>query len=491
MRASRGTRTLTRSAMTIPRPFPPSRPSRGRPAFAIPRPVAWLLAAGLGGTIASAEPAGPPATAANDQRIALRDSTTIEAFTLSNGLRVVTRHVPLSGAIAITIAFDRGERDDPENRAGLARLLGKLRYFAATDIELARTREHMQRTRPAGWDLQVATRTTRMSEVATLGQFPGIVHQMAARLRGVRVDEAVLRSTIASVREDLAACYGDSVPLAVVFRTRALAEGLDEEAVRRRASGAGIEGIRLREVQELLARQGTRQAVLSLAGDMKAFPMRRLLENEFGSIPASAPLPPPEPRRLVSAKASSALPAARRRITSVGILAPALHDTLHPEFYAAALRLGGFMLGEMGRPGPSLSGRFYFQPFDDPELALFYPESEGDVSDAEAFRGSVTEGFFVPMSPEMALSLHRGVDWMLGGPLVTDLLVQSRGGGPILLTLSSTAAIRALWGDETFWSRYRERFFLAFEPVERADWKEYFLNPSRRVDLQLAPPDAR
>src|SRR6185503_2836149 len=56
--------------------------------------------------VPSATDALRPATPQAAERYALPDSTVIEAFTLPNGLRVITRHVPLSSAVAIALAFD-------------------------------------------------------------------------------------------------------------------------------------------------------------------------------------------------------------------------------------------------------------------------------------------------------------------------------------------------------------------------------------------------
>ena len=435
-------------------------------------------------------PAAPPVA----ERFALGDSTVIESFMLSNGLRVITRHVPLSSAIAITLAFDAGDRDDPANRIGLARLLGKLRYFAATEAEPARTRDQMTNLRPAGWDLQVAARSTRLSEVASLGQFPGVLHQMAARLRGVQFTEPELRAAVESVRQDLMANYRDSLERVIVFRARALAEGDEESAIARRVSGEGLKTISMREVRDLLALQGTRQAVLSLAGDMTAYPMRALIENEFGGIPASesTPLSKRPPLKPIQRRVS--FPGLPFPLASIGVVAPALTDTLHPEFYAASLRLGTFMLNKWGRPDPPFTSRFRYQLFDDPEMALFFvPLSvEGLLIPQmrEEFTFTAADAFFVEPPAPLRTGLQRGVEWMLGGMLPPELLAQARGGGSVLLTLSSTAGARQLWGDESFWALYRQRFAQGLEG-ERGHWRDYFQNTSRQVELVLTPPSMR
>lgn len=434
-----------------------------------------------------------PASAAAATRAALPDSTVIEAWTLPNGLRVITRHVPLSSAIAVTLAFDSGERMESAARPGLTRLVARLRYFAATGAEPARTAADMARLRPAGWDLQVSARSMRLTEVAALGQFPGVLHQVAARLRGVEVEAADLAAAVASVREDLGAHYRDSLDRVLVYRTRALAEGASDDQIARRAAGAALATVPLKEVRERLAALGTRQAVLSLAGDMNAYPIRRLVENEFGGIPASpaaaARVPP-----LAPAQRTALMPGLSFPLAAIGVVAPALDDTSHAEFYAAALRLGTYMLGKWGRPEPPFSSRFKYLLLDDPDLALYFPpltvEGLTVPQLREEFAATAADAFFADPPPNVQFGLRRGVEWMLGGPLPTDLLISARGGGAVLVNLASTAAARALLGDEAFWSGYRERFARGLGG-ERADWRDWFQDRQRQVEMVLLPPEMR
>jgi hypothetical protein len=181
-------------------------------------------------------------------------------------------------------------------------------------------------------------------------------------------------------------------------------------------------------------------------------------------------------------------------LATVGIVAPSLSDSLHPEFYAASVRLGAYMLCKWGRPDPPFTTRFRYQVLDDPELALFFPpltvEGLTIPQMQEEFAFTAGDAFFSDPPEPLRNGLLRGVLWMLGGPMPSDLLAQARGGGAPLLNLASTAAGRALMGDEAFWALYRDRFARGMVG-ERADWKAYFQDPTHHVEMVLIPSSMR
>ena len=118
----------------------------------------------------------------------LRDSTVADHWKLANGLTVVTRHIPRALGVAITVAYPTGSDGDPAGRPGLTRLAAEVEMMAPAGDVPERTREEMESLRPLGWSIKVGRRSVQLAEVATREQFPGVLRQMATRMRGVTVN---------------------------------------------------------------------------------------------------------------------------------------------------------------------------------------------------------------------------------------------------------------------------------------------------------------
>ena len=246
----------------------------------LPALVLFLLAPGLA-----------PCARADLGPIALDDSTVFESFKLPNGLRVVTRDVPGCRYVDVTVAYDFGQNDEPQGKEGMSALLAELEFYAATAETPERTREEMPSLRPAGWDVAVVPRVTRFSEIAPENLLPGLVHQAADRMRGIHVTPAALKRATNAVRADLDSAYRLNLGLALHHAARAWGTRGGEAAFGRAATGRGIQGIGVREIQQQASAVFVpANAVLSVAGSLGTIPLRALIQSEFGSIPAGAPV---------------------------------------------------------------------------------------------------------------------------------------------------------------------------------------------------------
>jgi hypothetical protein len=454
----------------------------GSTPLSLRRAAVWIplaIAAALAPTPASAD------------EIRLADSTSVESFRLANGLRVVMRNVPLSGQAALCLAYPSGSWSDPAAREGLQLVLAKLHYFSGAADSPRRTAADMDRLRPAGWDLVVNPRVTRECEVATLGQLPGVVRQMASRLRGVQFDESELHAAIESARADQTANLEGDIVRMVSYRTRAIAEGADDKAIHARATLAGLQSLPLKEARERIAQRFVpANAVLSIAGDLRAFPMRKLIEQEFGGIPSGTAAAPAARRPLAKGRRIVTAPSLARPVMAIGLVAPAIEDSLHAYFYASVLAYGVLAPNEWGPPEDPIGSRFRFALLEDPDLALFFPPvpTEGDVMmqalESYAIGLRTLAGTTLPEGTTERLV--NGTDWLLGGPVPSDLLPKLRGSGSGLITLASAAATRELWGGDAFWSRYRQRLRLALS-MHHASALDLVLSAERRVEVLFTP----
>src|SRR6266496_3288273 len=92
-----------------------------RPSPSLAVPIAWLALLPM---------EWPAITQASPAGTLLGDGTRVEHWRLSNGLRVVTRHVPKAPTSAVTLSYRLGAREDPKGREGLAELAGQVAFTA-------------------------------------------------------------------------------------------------------------------------------------------------------------------------------------------------------------------------------------------------------------------------------------------------------------------------------------------------------------------------
>jgi Peptidase M16 inactive domain len=443
-----------------------------------------MLAAGLLTSV-------PVLAAVPDPEI-LPDSTAVRSWTLGNGLRVVTRHVPKAQAVAITVGYAVGTDDDPPGREGLTQVLGELAFLSAAGQTPSRARDELDSQRPLGWSYPVSRRTTLFTEVASVEQFPGVLSQIAARMRGVQPTREELTTAIQRARDELKEQLVGPPLGALYYQTREVALGTKDDVIVQRATGRGIAKLTLAEAQPQLQRLYVpANAVLSLAGNLDGVDVPALIQNLFGSIPAGvamthAPRPALQPNSRV-------LPVAgiSRSAGVVGIIAPALDDTLHPSFYLNALLIGSnFNQVWLREQEGSLPSRHHYAIFDEPDLMRIFPPGRDDITDANAVARQMEQtlnGFSaLIVTSEPYEELRASVVWLLGGPLPPEMASRARNEPALLHTMARAQAGRALWGGERFWADYRRRF--ESEPAGHlGTWLAWFKDPKHQVKLLMVP----
>ncbi|HEY2954735.1 MAG TPA: hypothetical protein VGK89_05760 [Candidatus Eisenbacteria bacterium] len=442
-------------------------------------------------SLALALAAAPEAARSDVGPVVMADSTVLESWTLPNGLRVVTRHIPGCQNVDVTVAYATGSSDEPRGREGLGALLAELEFHAATAEAPERSRAEMASLRPSGWDVVVSPHVTRFSEIARADLLPGLVHGAADRMRGVTVTPSVLTGAIATVRADLDTACRLDLGLALHHAARRLAEGGGDSAIAREAAGRGLQGLGVRDVQQRLrATFVPSNAALAVAGNFRRVPLRALIESEFGSISAGAPQSRKPRAPLDSTNRVLRSPATDHAAGVVGVIVPALDDSTHPAFFMDLVLAGGHCGSEWGEPEAPLVTRFQYSIFDDPEMARFYPPVDSLETDPLGLEFQVYRtlkqlyGMTVRRSSYEAV--WRGVDWLLGGPLSTDIFGRVLTEPGALHTLCSGMAVRELWGGERFWSKYRERFRQAID-VAYPEWFERMASAKHLVNLLFVP----
>jgi hypothetical protein len=394
----------------------------------------------------------------------MSDGTTADAWTLPNGLRIVTRHVPGADAVAIVVAYPSGRDDDPAGREGLTALMAEAAFGAAAGILPARTREQLASQRPAGWNIQVERRRTELAELATPAQFPGVVQQVALRMKEPKITDALLDQARAAIAAQQSATYDRDPGVELYVRIGQIGAGWDDAAFLRWRSGEGIAKVDAREIATRIAEAYVpARAVLSLTGDFEGVNLRAFIEREFGGIPAGTPRADVMP---APAKGGGLATVDRTDTESaygaLGLVAPALTDSLHPSFLLHTLMLGTHAGNLWGKAEGPVRSRFQYSILDDPTLARFYPPILSRTWEPghlrTQFNAAVDHFATLSIELDQVRRMEDAVSWLLGGPLPGPLLARIQKDRAVLYRVASSAAVRELWGGEAFWSEYRRRF---------------------------------
>ena len=422
----------------------------------------------------------------------LEDGTTVDRWTLPNGLEVMARDVPGTGTISIAWGYHIGLDYDPADRPGLASLLAEVAFTAPAGDTPDRTRDEMVSLRPQGWSLRVSRRQTLFSEAATIAQFPGVLHQIAERMRGVTVTDAGLRSALVTVHRMRKERLSGTADQTLYWQVREYARGLDQAAIAALAAAEGLDHETPASVQRAIARAYVpANGVLVLAGGLSDLDLRSIIDREFGALPAGDRLPaPPEPL-FDSARVVLEQPGMTTPLAVVGLMAPALSDTLHPWFHLALLVFGGKAKQIWDPPASPLTTRFQYSLLDDPGFARLYPPAAPpeapDLENTTAImQWTVEELAGKPIPQETYDGFRRNLLWMMGGPMPKALLEGVQGDPAALNFVCSSLASQALWGNEVFWAEYRRRFDASVSPGFDV-WASWFLDPRRQATLLLLP----
>jgi hypothetical protein len=438
------------------------------------------LCALLAGRCALAEP------------VQLDDGTTVDRWTLRNGLEVVTRDVPGTHGISITWGYHFGLDHDPADRPGLASLLAEVAFTAPAGDTPERTREEMESLRPQGWSLRVSRRQTLFNEAATTSQLPGVLHQIAGRMRGVTVTDAALKAALATTHRTLAERYSGVAGGTLYWQVQGYARGLDPAAIATLGAARGLDRETPSSALHAIRRAYVpANGVLAMAGDLSGLDLRSIIDQEFGALPAGERLSAPPVPHVDSVTVLLKHAGVAAPVGVVGLMAPALSDTLHPSFYMALLLLGGEANRSWDPPAPPLTTRFQYYVLDDPDFACFYPpasppEAPDPRSTASLLPWTVGQMLSESIPDETYEGIRRNLLWMMGGPMSKPLLEGVCRDPGALNTLCISIASQELWGNDVFWTEYRRRFDASVSPKFEF-WTNWLMDPRHQASLLLLP----
>jgi len=446
-------------------------------------PASWCAPAR---TALAAAPPLRPVWSAGDT---IGDGTSAAEWTLDNGLRVTVRNVPGCRAVSVALGYGFGSDHDPDGREGMAALLGEVLLTSPAGDLPARARAQMPSIRPLGWDLKVTPRAVFLSEIATVEQFPGVLNETAIRLRGVRVTDAILRTAADEVRRSMAERYSINPAFVLHYGARLAASAKGLEAMSGYAETRALQNLTVAEVQDRLnALCVAPNAVLSIAGDVGAFDVGRLIENTFAGVPGGPPMARPGGAVLRPAVHMVSTSQITAPLAVIGIVAPALGDTSYPSFALHALAFGAACQVQWPKPERPLWARFQYSILDEPDLVRFFPPvNMGTTIEqmSEEFDIMLRAVTAEALRPEHLEDAREGMVWLVGGPLAGPERKRVRTDARFLDALAVVSASRAMIGPESVWEEFRDRLAAVRPEVDR--WREYFRDPRHQVRLLAGP----
>lgn len=441
--------------------------------------VCALLAGGLLAVLIAL-----PAGASTEEEPGAPD---VNRWTLPNGMRVVTQDVPHAAGVAVTIGYPYGSERDPVGMPGLASLLAEVAYTSPAGEIPQRSREDMPGIRPLGWNIKVTPRFTLLSEIVKPDHLAGMLYAFALRMKALSVTKKSLAAALETVHEDQARRHGGDVAWSLRQAVRDAATGRHVEATTGRSELDRLQPDDVRErVAAVLA---PNNVVLTIAGPLGDQAIEKLTRDLFGGLPAGAPLDSVARAPLRPDSATIEVKGIDRPYGAFGVIAPALDNPSHPEFFLHAVLIGAVFSTSWGPPKPPLDAWFEYAVLDEPDLMCMYPPLPPDANSPAAVNDAI-EGVMRGLMPN-SVPLHHlqsvkdGVMWLVGGPLPADMGRSVARTPGIIYQLGASLAAREMTGGEVFWSAYRHRLSNVW--MDLRAWRKYFELPQHQVRVIAVP----
>jgi predicted Zn-dependent peptidase len=210
----------------------------------------------------------------------------VERFTLPNGLRVVLAPDRSAPVVGVAVVYDVGYRSEPEGQSGFAHLFEHLMFQGSESLEKL---AHFRYVQGAGGTFNGSTHVdyTDYFEMLPSNALERALFLEADRMRGPRLTDENLRNQVDVVKEEIRVNvlnrpYGQFPWLrlpAVMFSTFPNAhDGY--------GSFDDLESATVADASDFFHRYyAAGNAVLSVAGDLDAEAVARMVERHFGDVP--------------------------------------------------------------------------------------------------------------------------------------------------------------------------------------------------------------
>lgn len=216
--------------------------------------------------------------------------TSIEQFTLANGLRVVMSEDHSVPVVSVAVYYNVGSRNEKTGRTGFAHLFEHMMFQGSENVPKA---AHFQFISNAGGTMNGTTSTERTNYFETLpaNQLPLALWLESDRMRSLRVTQENLDNQRNAVQEEKRLRYDNQPYINGFLRINELIFKNPANAHSTIGSMADLDAATVQDVREFFRiYYAPNNAVLSIVGDFDK-EARGLVEKYFGTIPRQSTPP--------------------------------------------------------------------------------------------------------------------------------------------------------------------------------------------------------
>lgn len=217
--------------------------------------------------------------------------TSIEQFTLANGLRVILSPDNSVPVVSVAVYYDVGSRNEKTGRTGFAHLFEHMMFQGSENVAKA---AHFQHIFNAGGTMNGTTSTERTNYYETLpaNHLPLALWLESDRMRSLRVTQENLDNQRQAVQEEKRLRYDNQPYVNAFLRINELIFKNPANAHSTIGSMEDLDAATIDDVQEFFRIfYAPNNAVLTIAGDFQQEEALALVKKYFDSIP-SQPGPP-------------------------------------------------------------------------------------------------------------------------------------------------------------------------------------------------------
>ena len=218
--------------------------------------------------------------------------TSIEQFTLDNGLRVVLNQDKSVPVVSVSVYYDVGSRNEPEGRTGFAHLFEHMMFQGSENVPKA---AHFQYISNAGGTMNGTTSSERTNYFETLpaSELPLALWLESDRMRSLNVTQENLDNQREAVKEEKRLRYDNQPYVNGFLRLFEMSFKNPANAHSTIGSMEDLDAATVDDVREFFrVYYAPNNAVLSIAGDFDRAEADELIQKYFATIP-SQPAPPP------------------------------------------------------------------------------------------------------------------------------------------------------------------------------------------------------
>jgi zinc protease len=275
--------------------------------------------------------------------------TSIEQFTLPNGLRVILSQDPAIPVVSVALYYDVGSRNEKHGRTGFAHLFEHMMFQGSENVPKA---AHFQYIFNAGGTMNGTTSTERTNYFETLpsSHLPLALWLESDRMRSLKVTQENLDNQRNAVQEEKRLRYDNQPYVNAFLRINELIFKNPANAHSTIGSMEDLDAATIEDVQEFFRiYYAPNNAVLTIAGDFERAEANALVRKYFEEIPSQPPPPPVDTSEPQDVAQTQEIYHDRLAPAPAFVLGWKIPPRRTPDFYAISLAADLLFEGDSSR----------------------------------------------------------------------------------------------------------------------------------------------